>query len=513
MTEPPRKLDGALRVLRTAGLLNESRGTGDVSVWEETYVSGVSQDSRTTAVGDLFLAWRGVERDAHDFVQDAADAGARAAVVERHVPSAQIPQLVVSDGRRAGALLADWAFGSPWKELFLVGVTGTNGKTTATLLARHLLSRHRKSAALGTLGLMGPHGTLRPGSSGLTTPGPVDLARSLRALVEEGVEAVVMEASSHALQQCRLDGLRFDAVVFTNLSQDHLDYHPNLEAYRQAKLHLATLLKDGGVVVLNVDDGQWAQIARDMPDAWVTSQGPAEQAPEWLASRTVVRATHLELDAHGGRFQLHHGGQTEEVGLPLSGRFNVENALVAGAVALIAGSSVAEVAQGLSRAPQIPGRMEVVSRSPFLTLVDYAHTPDALDRVLSTLRPLVTGRLIVVFGAGGDRDRTKRPAMGSVAVRWADRVVVTSDNPRTEDPEAILEDIVRGIPQAASEAVLRIPDRREAIRQALAEARPQDAVLVAGKGHETVQVVGTERHPFDDRMVIRELMGVGGGVP
>ncbi|MEX2528314.1 MAG: UDP-N-acetylmuramoyl-L-alanyl-D-glutamate--2,6-diaminopimelate ligase [Gemmatimonadota bacterium] len=512
MTEPPRKLDGALHVLRTAGLLDESRGTGDVSVWKETYVSGASQDSRTTAAGDLFLAWQGVERDAHAFVQEAASAGARAAVVERRVPDTGIPQLVVTDGRRAGALLANWVFGSPWKELFLVGVTGTNGKTTTSLLARHLLSRQRNSAALGTLGLMGPDGTLRPGGSGLTTPGPVDLARSLRALVEEGVEAVVMEASSHALQQCRLDGVRFDAVVFTNLSQDHLDYHPDLASYREAKLHLTTLRKDGGVTVLNGDDGQWARVAREMPGAWVTTQGGGQEAPDWLSSREGVRASHVQLDAQGARFHLHHGGQTEEVSLPLPGGFNVENALLAGAVALIAGSSLTEVAQGLSRAPQIPGRMEVVSRSPVLTLVDYAHTPDALDRVLSTLRPLVTGRLIVVFGAGGDRDRTKRPAMGLAAARWADRVVVTSDNPRTEDPETILEDIVQGIPQAATQTVLRIVDRREAIRRALDDARPQDAVLVAGKGHETAQVVGTERRPFDDRMVLRELLGVGGGV-
>lgn len=474
-------------ILRAADLLVEVRGAGDPSVL------GVAQDSRAVQPGELFLAWRGAQADAHAFVPAAAVAGACAAIVERPVPEASIPQLVVRDGRLAGALAANALLGDPGSELFLVAVTGTNGKTTTALLTRHLLSRRGPAAALGTLGLVGPEGKVRPGSEGLTTPGPVQLARWLRALADEGVRSVAMEASSHALAQRRLDALRFDVAVFTNLTQDHLDFHGDLGEYFRAKARLVELLAADGTLVVNRDDDAWGSLS------W------AGRTLTFAVEREAdVRARNVRLGAAGSTFRLEAGGGAAAVELPLLGRFNVENALGAAAVALVAGLAIADVAEGLSRAPQVPGRLERVTTEPVPVLIDFAHTPDALAGVLATLRPLVKGRLIAVFGAGGDRDRSKRRPMAEAVARTADLALLTSDNPRTEDPERILDDLEPGLAGIAYE---RIADRRAAIARALEVARPGDLVLLAGKGHETYQLVGTEKRPFDERVVVRELLG------
>lgn len=506
MTDRPLSLFAVRVMLAEANLLLESRGpsgggeassgipgsTGDLPL------TGVSQDSRTVEAGELFMAWAGATWDAHDSVPEAVARGAAAVLVERPLEGIPVPQLVVGDGRSAAALVADAAAGSPWRRLELVGVTGTNGKTTTALMARHLLSLRGPAAALGTLGLVGTDGIPRPGTGGLTTPGPVQLSSWLRLLADEGVRTVVMEASSHALEQRRLDGVRFQAVAFTNLTQDHLDYHGSMEEYRTAKVHLVELVAGGGVVVVNVGDPAWTGLPGECSGADVRWIPFAVDAPAQL------RASDVRPGSIGTDFRLHFDDAVEDVQLPLPGVFNVENALAAAGLALALGLTLSDVAAALSGTPQVPGRLEVVVTEPVRVLIDFAHTPEALDRVLETLRPLVAGRLIVVFGAGGDRDRGKRPRMGSVAEARADLVLVTSDNPRTEDPSRIVDDILAGMSSGRFE---RIVDRRAAIARALELAGPSDLVLLAGKGHERTQTIGTETFPFDERMIVRELLG------
>ena len=418
-----------------------------------------------------------------------------AAVVERALPDVTIPQLIVRDGRLGAALAANRVLGDPSAELFLVAITGTNGKTTTALLTRHLLEGAGATAAIGTLGLVGPDGEVRPGTEGLTTPGPVQLVQWLRGLADERVRAIAMEASSHALAQRRLDALRFDVGVFTNLTQDHLDFHGSLEEYFRAKARLVELLEADGTLVLNRDDRSWDRLSWGGRTLTFSVGADAD-----------VRARDVRLGAAGSRFRLETAGGAVDVELPLLGRFNVENALAAAAAALVGGLSLGDVAARLAGAPQVPGRLERVTASPVPVLIDFAHTPDALTGVLATLRPLVGGRLIVVFGAGGDRDRTKRRPMAEAVARVADLALLTSDNPRTEDPERILDDLEPGLKGGAA-AYERIADRRAAIARALELAKPGDLVLLAGKGHERYQLIGTEKRPFDERLVVRELLG------
>jgi UDP-N-acetylmuramoyl-L-alanyl-D-glutamate--2,6-diaminopimelate ligase len=486
MTAPtPVRLGEVSDVLRSAHLLREIRAAGDVAV------RGVSQDSREVRPGDLFLAWTGTASDAHDFVADAAARGAVATVVERPLEVA-IPQLVVSDGRRAAALAADVVMGSPSRELLTFGVTGTNGKTTTALLIRHLMGPDVPTAVIGTLGLLEREG-VRPGSERLTTPGPVQVAVWLRELADGGMSAVVIEASSHALAQHRLDAIAFDVVVFTNLSQDHLDYHADLADYLSAKARLVELAARDGTVVVNGAEPAWKAL---QPEGRALRSYAVEADAD-------VRATDVELAADGTAFVLVVDGEARRVRTPLLGRFNVENALAASAAALAAGVSLDDVVARLATAPQPKGRLEAVATSPFTVLIDFAHTPAGLESALAAVKPLTRGRLIVVFGAGGDRDRSKRRPMAEAVRRVADLIVLTSDNPRTEDPERILDDLAGGLEGSAFE---RIADRRAAIEAALRAARPGDTVVLAGKGHETYQVVGTTKHPFDERQVVSECL-------
>lgn len=485
MADRPVTLHSVGEVLRSAGLLQETLGPGDVAVM------GVSQDSRTVRSGDLFLAWEGKATDAHDYVGQAAEAGAVAAVVERPVDIA-VPQLVVSDGRRAAALAADHVMGSPWQGMFTVGITGTNGKTTTAILARHILEQRGPAAAMGTLGVMDASG-VRPGTDGLTTSGPVQLSVWLWELADGGIQAVVMEASSHALEQRRLDGVRFDVGVFTNLSQDHLDYHGDLASYFGAKARLVELVAPGGTLVVNRDDPAWEEI---------DTLGRALRTFS-VDGEADVRASGVTSGPEGSGFTLTVDGASAEVHLPLLGAYNVENALAAAAVGACAGMSVSDIAVGLNTAPQVAGRLEVVTQVPFRVVIDFAHTPDALDGALAAVRSVTEGRLIVVFGAGGDRDRTKRRPMGEAVGRHADEVFLTSDNPRTEDPEIILDDVAQGLKAGSFH---RVVDRRKAILEALTSAGPDDTVLLAGKGHETYQVIGLEKLPFDERIVVRDSL-------
>jgi UDP-N-acetylmuramoyl-L-alanyl-D-glutamate--2,6-diaminopimelate ligase len=490
-------LGDVARRLEIEDLLLETDGFQDIPI------NGVSQDSRSILNGNLFLAWKGVDHDAHDYVGQAVEAGAAAVVLEDFIPGLEVPQLRVRNGRKAGAIAADVAYGSPWTDLLLAGVTGTNGKTTVAYLARHLLQGRGPARAFGTLGLVEESGQVRAGTEGLTTPGPVQISSWLRDMVDDGVAHVTFEASSHALAQHRLDGVRLDAAILTNLTQDHLDYHTGLDEYRAAKTRILDLLKPQGWAVVNRDETAWDTIPT--PLGRTLSFGIGGGAQEGAEDQGEIVASEPELRPDGARFELRHGTARAMVNLPLLGRFNVENALAASGVATVAGMELDEIAHGLAKVPQIPGRLERICSGPVAVYIDFAHTPDALERVLRTLRPLVAGRLLVLFGAGGDRDAGKRPLMGAAAARLADLAFVTSDNPRTENPEVIIDDVVAGMEDAPHR---RIADRKAAIEAALDEAGPGDLLLLAGKGHETYQVVGLEQLPFDEGAIVRDFLGL-----
>jgi len=399
---------------------------------------------------------------------------------------------IVAAKRMDIARAAAAQYGYPALSLRTIAVTGTNGKTTTVNILRALLDLPAVPAAsIGTLGvLVGMEGRPIQGGLGLTTPGPDELQRVLRQLVDAGVQSVAMEVSSHALDQHRIYGIAFDAAVFTNFTRDHLDYHGTMEEYFAAKARLVGYIKGSGAAVVNADQREWDALP---------------VAPRLLTyglNNGDVRADDISFDATGSNWTLRSGDESEQVRLPLVGDFNVINSLAAVAAALAVGIPLRALAHSLAIIPQIPGRLELIAHSPPI-IRDYAHTPDALVRSLAAIRPFVTGKIILVFGAGGDRDPGKRPLMGAAAEAGADRVIVTSDNPRTEDPEAIIDEIERGM-QSPHE---RLSDRRRAIARAIEIASPGDTILLAGKGHETYQVVGTEKRPFDERQVVAELLG------
>ena len=466
----------------------------------KTAVGDAWTDSRQVKAGDLFCAVSGNEGDGHRYLADVAARGAAGATVERRDAGLTLPQIEVTYGRLAAAYAAAELYGDPWNRLTLVGITGTNGKTTSAAILRHLLSLRAPAGSIGTLGAVDQTGAVIPGTEGLTTPGPTEAARWIRRFADAGVGAVAMEVSSHALHQNRLAAARFDAALFTNLTRDHLDYHRTMDEYRAAKLKLLELLKQGGAAVLNADDPAWNGVG-----APAVSTGSSRIVRFGAANPADVSAREVRVGPGGMEWTLVVPDGEARVRLPLFGTYNVSNALGAAAVLWSLGWPAAEIAAGLATLPQVPGRLERVSGPPrsATVLIDYAHTPDALERALQAIRPLVSGRLVVVFGAGGDRDPGKRPEMGRIAAEGADLAVVTSDNPRTEDPEAIIDDIERGMGSAPRR---RVPDRREAIRHALHETGPDDLVLLAGKGHETYQIVGLEKRPFDEREVVREIL-------
>ena len=472
--------------LQREGLLVEAPKIG-------VALTGLGIDSRTIAAGQLYCAVRGTAVDGHAYVADAVRRGAAAVMVEAPASSG-VPELVVRDGRRAASLAARTWYGDPAASMVLIGITGTNGKTTTTGLVRHLFNAHGTAGSIGTLGAFDGRGDAVPSTAGsLTTPGPVDIHATFAALRDRGVTHVAMETSSHSLDQGRLEGLSFAAGIFTNLTHEHLDYHRTMEHYLAAKMRLTALLGPTGVEVVNADDPAW-QALPPYPRRVTFGESPDAD----------VRAEAVALEAGGSRFRLAGRFGAADLRIPLMGSFNVSNALAAGACALALDQPFADVVARLEAAPQVPGRMERLAERPMVVLRDYAHTPDAFTRVLATLRPLTPGRLLLVFGCGGDRDRTKRPEMARIAVENADLVVITSDNPRTEDPQRIMDDMEAGMGGAHH---LRITDREEAIHRALAEAGPGDTVLLAGKGHETYQIIGTTKHHFDEREIVRAALG------
>jgi UDP-N-acetylmuramoyl-L-alanyl-D-glutamate--2,6-diaminopimelate ligase len=474
-------------------------------------VAGIASDSRRVESGDCFVAVPGFKHDARRFATEAVARGAALVVTEGDRLDVDVPQILVPSARRALARLAAAYHGHPSRGLTLIGITGTNGKTTTSYLVEALLrARGLHTGVIGTIQyVVGDE--RRP--AGQTTPEAIELQAMLAEMLNRGVGGVAMEVSSHALVLDRAQDLAFDVGLFTNLTQDHLDFHGTFEAYAAAKRHLFELLADSPkpkrVAVVNADDPAGATMVRGLSLS-VLRFGFGEGAD--------VRALEHASTLDGIRMTVGTPAGSLRFASPLIGEHNVLNLLGAVAVGLALELEPPAIGAALATVDTVPGRFEQVrAAQPFLVVVDYAHTPDALERVLATARKLTRGRLGVVFGCGGDRDRGKRPLMGAIAARLCDRVWVTSDNPRSERPEAIIAEIVEGISRSGADPLrsVALPDRRTAIHAALTWARAADTVVIAGKGHETYQIIGRDVLPFDDREVARrflsEAMGGSGG--
>jgi UDP-N-acetylmuramoyl-L-alanyl-D-glutamate--2,6-diaminopimelate ligase len=463
---------------------------GVLAVSGDAEVSAVTLDSRRSGPESLFIASKGASVDGHEFVGDAIKAGAAVAVSCRDIFEGLHPAILVEDSIDAAWRISKAVYGDPSTKLRVIGVTGTNGKTTvAWVLRQALQSMGVKTAYMGTLGgFIGDEKV----ETGLTTPFAPEINSFLADCVESGVEAVAMEVSSHALAQRRVDGVEFDVAVFTNLSQDHLDFHTDFDDYFEAKKRLFGGLPSTKtlVSVVNTDDAYGRQLADITISYCQDGVWRLIKAEPGIESLTMT----VEFD-----------GSTYEIAAPLGARFNIENALAVFGALLGLGYSAADAVCALKAVSGAPGRFEAVSNNKgFTVLVDYAHTPDALEKVLQSARELTKGRLICVFGCGGDRDKTKRPKMAAAASSIADIVWVTSDNPRTENPSAIIDDILPGL---VAGAISRVEvDRRKAIFGAIAEAEAGDCVVIAGKGHEDYQIIGREKTHFDDREVAAEAL-------
>ncbi len=465
----------------------------EVLRWRDLAVDGLAFHSTEVRPGNLFFAIRGAKNDGAAYAQQAVARGAVAIVAEEALP-VSVPMLVVGNARTALADAARYYYHDPSRALSVVGITGTNGKTTVAHLVRGCLQADRRQ--VGLLGTIAYEFGGRRIPAANTTPDPVRIHGYLREMVDRFASACVMEVSSHSLDQDRVRGVRFAAGVFTNLSQDHLDYHASMTAYRQAKARLFAGLQAGATAVLNRDDPASMAMADELgPGVGVLWFGMSPDAD--------IRAEQVQLGPDGTRFTMVMPHGRVELFLRLVGMHNVQNALAAAAAAVSLGASELTVASALEDARPVPGRLELVEApigrgGRVRTFVDYAHTPDALDQVCGTLAGLCEGRLHVVFGCGGDRDRGKRKPMAAAVARHAQAAYLTSDNPRSEDPEAILDEMMPGFDGGACEHV-RIVDRACAIRSAIAAAAPGDTVLIAGKGHETYQVFKDSVVPFDDR--------------
>ncbi|MBA2264110.1 MAG: UDP-N-acetylmuramoyl-L-alanyl-D-glutamate--2,6-diaminopimelate ligase [Chloroflexi bacterium] len=464
-------------------------------------VTALAYDSRRVEPGTLFFAVPGVHVDGHDFAHVAVESGAIGLVVEHELPDASVPQLVVDRSRRALADVADAWFGRPSEKLAVIGITGTDGKTTTSFLAVELLrAGGRTPGMVGTVAVdIGDERT--PNHDRNTTPESLELQELLARMVEAGNECVVMEATSHGLALERTRNCRFDVGVVTSVTSEHLEFHGSVESYRAAK---ARLVEEAPLAILNADD-----------DAFTFFRSRARQRvlTYGIDTDADLRATDLVADADGTRFRLVGPDWSGPISLPMPGRFNVSNALAALAIAHVEGVAWEVAASALASAAGVPGRMERIrAGQPFAVVVDYAHTADSLAKVLRTLRPVTRGRLIAVFGSAGERDSTKRPAMGRAAAELADLVIVTDEDPRLEDSRVINEAIAGGARAAgATDASLAvIDDRREAINHAIGLAREGDVVLLAGKGHEASIFYGREKRPWDDRVVARQALAAAG---
>jgi len=450
----------------------------------------VCADSRSLRQGDIFVAVKGSRTDGHDFIGQAAVAGARYIVSQKPVAVASAEVIQTEDTTKALGLLSQAYYNYPNSKLVNLAVTGTNGKTTTTYMVRSIVTNTGKKCGLiGTVTVDMGSGEDKIESS-MTTPNALDLAALADKMANAGSEYMIMEASSHAIEQNRLAGIDFTAAAFTNFTGDHLDYHKTMEAYLAAKLRLFENLSPDATAVINKDDPVFEQIA---------AATKANKIYYSLSTDADLTARMISMDINGTVFEILFRQEKARVSSPLIGKHNLSNHLAAAGLAIGAGFDLKTIAQGLSKLAKVPGRLEKVpSSKDFAVLVDYAHTDDALKNVLSTLKPLCKGRLTVVFGCGGDRDKTKRPRMAQAAQQFADRIFVTSDNPRTEKAAAIIEDILAGFTSPQAEDITVQPDREKAIAEAIQNAKSNDIILIAGKGHENYQIIGTEKLHFSD---------------
>lgn len=461
---------------------------------DDVCVRRINANAGSVKKGDLFIAKNGTRYDGHEFIREAVRRGARVIVSERdaELPEKGAVNVIVRDMRHALPALAANFYGDPSRCLRTVGVTGTNGKTTVTYLIEGILKADgRQSGVIGTINYrMGNDVT----ASKNTTPGPIELQAILRRMADAHLGYAVMEVSSHALDQNRIGGLGFAAVIFTNVTREHLDYHKTLSRYLKAKERIFDYLREDGAAVLNADDPRVVALR---------PRGRGRVITFGMRRRADVKAREVSLSLDGSDFTVRTNHTGFRVHTPLLGLHNVSNILAAAGFGIAEGINLDSIRAGIERVGSVPGRMEAVkTNAPFHIFVDYAHTDDALHKVLVLLRGVVRRRIITVFGCGGDRDRSKRPRMGRVACGLSDTVVITSDNPRSERPRDIIADIVRGVGRKYSNYSIE-EDRAEAIRKALGMAGRGDVVIIAGKGHETYQIIGDRTLPFDDREVVR----------
>lgn len=459
----------------------------------ELEISGVSYDSRKTEKGDMFVAIRGFEADGHKFIPKAVENGAAVILCEEK-PSCDIPYVLVSDSRYGLAIVSRDFFGDPASEMTMIGITGTSGKTSSSYLIKHML----ESKLDAKVGLIGTNGNMI-GDEFLhtehTTPESYELHKLFRHMADSGCTHVVMEVSSHSLTLERVAGIHFDVALFTNLSQDHLDFHGTMEEYAAAKRKLFSMCSLG---CFNLDDA-WADFMRDGASCRTMTFSTEKNEADLVAKD-------IRLTADGVRFASVSGDEISITKLGIPGMFSVYNALGTMSVGLALGLSLADCSDAMSSAKGVKGRLEIVPTGrDFSVVIDYSHKPDALEKVLKTLKPVTRGRLIALFGCGGDRDKLKRPIMGRIAADNADLVVVTSDNPRTEDPDEIIREIVAGMKDKRTPTKV-ICDRREAIAWAIDNAASGDVLLLAGKGHEDYQVVGHEKHHMDEREIVADCL-------
>lgn len=459
----------------------------------ELEISGVSYDSRKTEKGDMFVAIRGFEADGHKFIPKAVENGAAVILCEEK-PSCDIPYVLVSDSRYGLAIVSRDFFGDPASEMTMIGITGTSGKTSSSYLIKHML----ESKLDAKVGLIGTNGNMI-GDEFLhtehTTPESYELHKLFRHMADSGCTHVVMEVSSHSLTLERVAGIHFDVALYTNLSQDHLDFHGTMEEYAAAKRKLFSMCSLG---CFNLDDA-WADFMRDGASCRTMTFSTEKNEADLVAKD-------IRLTADGVRFASVSGDEISMTKLGIPGMFSVYNALGTMSVGLALGLSLADCSDAMSSAKGVKGRLEIVPTGrDFSVVIDYSHKPDALEKVLKTLKPVTRGRLIALFGCGGDRDKLKRPIMGRIAADNADLVVVTSDNPRTEDTDEIIREIVAGMKDKRTPTKV-ICDRREAIAWAIDNAAPGDVLLLAGKGHEDYQVVGHEKHHMDEREIVADCL-------
>ena len=491
-----------MQLKELASLLVGAAAEGDPA----TAITGLETDSRKVKPGDLFICLPGAVYDGHQFAGQALERGASALVVDRELDGIHAPKIRVKDTRLAMAVMANHFYGYPSRELKVIGITGTNGKTTTSYLIEKILADQGRST-----GLMGTI-RMKIGDRAYdvknTTQEALELQRNFRSMLDAGAEYCVMEVSSHALDMGRVKGCRFRTAIFTNLTQDHLDYHQTMERYKQAKGLLFSRL--GNTYAASPDERQYAVLnADDEASADFAALTAAQVVTYGINRPADVRAEAVTILAEGARFHVVSFAGSCEFRIKLAGKFNVYNALAAITAGLLEGIPLARIRDSLEAVEGVEGRFELIREGQdFFVIVDYAHTPDSLENVLSTISEFAESRIICVFGCGGDRDRTKRPLMGEIAARYSDYCILTSDNPRSEDPARILLDIEEGMIRAGCDAhqYEKIVDRRQAIERAVAMAGPRDVVLIAGKGHETYQETNGVRVHFDDREAAKQAI-------